>query len=111
MTTIRILRADVTTREVVRALERGLGPHYHVLSFQSTAWPDRRIADDPDSIVIGTGSCRVYHAHVRVVRNAHGTELHVRAGGPAWHRARNALGTVPKIVAVLRRSRLLATAD
>lgn len=107
MSTITVPRPDVATGDVVHVLERGLGPHYHVLAADRTARPDLTFADDPDAIVIGTGACRVYQAHVRIVRRADRTEIRVRAGGRVWDRLINTFGAARKVGEVLRRSPLL----
>jgi hypothetical protein len=90
MITITVPRADVTSGEVAEALRRGLGSRYNVLPGKGVNWNPVGAArpDHPDTIVVGTGSTRLFRAQVRVSHDAGQTILHVSPGG---------IGPVPRI--------------
>ena len=83
MSTITVARPDVTTAEVADALRWGLGSRYTVLPETGVNWNPAGAprADHPDSIVVGTGSARVFRAQVKVSHDAGSTILHVSPGG------------------------------
>ena len=75
MATITVPRADVTPEEVSRALRVGLGPRYHVLPGVQAAYPFGTLRpDQPDAIVVGTGSGRLWRTQVRIDRPVAGDE-------------------------------------
>jgi hypothetical protein len=83
MTTITVPRADVTTEDVSGALRQGLGPRYHVLPGNSL---DKEPAsgpkpDQPDTILVGTGSSRLFRAQVTISRDTGQTTLRITPGG------------------------------
>ena len=79
MSTITVQRSDVTSEEVAEALRQGLGPRYHVLSgTKINASPE---PDQPDAILVGTGSNRVFRAEVAISRHSGQTFIHVNPGG------------------------------
>jgi len=88
MSTITIPRADVTTAQVSEALRQGLSPRYHVL-------PGLGVAEDPplardripvDTILVGTGSNRVFRVEVTISRHSGQTFIDLHPGGlpGAW---------------------------
>jgi hypothetical protein len=83
MPTITVPRADVTSDEVVDALRQGLGPRYKVLAGTSVNWNPFGAPrpDHPDTIVVGTGSTRLFRVQVRISQHAGETILHVSPGG------------------------------
>jgi hypothetical protein len=90
MSTITVPRSDVTSDEVADALRRGLGPRYNVLPGKGVNWNPVGAPrpDHPDTIVVGTGSTRLFRAQVRISHDAGETILHVSPGG---------IGPVPRI--------------
>jgi hypothetical protein len=95
MSTITVARTDVTVEEVAAVLRDGLGSEYNVLpgvAVNVNPFGGPR-AGHPDTIVIGTGSNRLFRAQVSVSRGAQGTTLHVLAGG---------IGPAPRLASHLR---------
>jgi len=90
MFTITLPRSDVTSGEVVDALRRGLGPRYSVLPGKGVNWNPVGAPrpDHPDTIMVGTGSTRLFRAQVRISHEAGETILNVSPGG---------IGPVPRI--------------
>jgi hypothetical protein len=90
MSTITVPRPDVTSGEVAEALRRGLGPRYNVVPGKGVNWNPVGAPrpDHPDTIVVGTGSTRLFRAQVRISHSAGDTILHVSPGG---------IGPVPRI--------------
>jgi hypothetical protein len=83
MSTITVPRPDVTTDQVRDALTKGLGAKYNVvpdsdLSLDSIGGPR---SGESDSIVVGTGSNRIFRAEVKIARQGGQTVLHVHPGG------------------------------
>jgi hypothetical protein len=83
MATVTIARSDVTSEEVVDALRQGLGPRYHVvpgtgISTNPVTSPG---PDQPDTILVATGSNRVFRAEVVIARRSGQTLIEVRPGG------------------------------
>ena len=83
MSTITIPRSDVTTGEVADALRHGLGPRYHVLpgtgiNANSVTSP---ASDQPDTILVGAGSNRVFRADAAISGRSGQTLIDVRPGG------------------------------
>jgi hypothetical protein len=80
---ITVPRSDVTSGEVVEALRHGLGARYKVLPGKGVNWNPvgRPRPDHPDTIVVGTGSTRLFRAQVRISHDAGETMLHVSPGG------------------------------
>jgi hypothetical protein len=83
MSTITIPRPDVTREEVTDMLRQGLRPRYHVLPGQEiNANPVAGPGSDPlDTILVGTGSNRVFRAEVAISRHSGQTFIHVNPGG------------------------------
>jgi hypothetical protein len=107
MSTITVPRPDVTTDEVRDALRKGLGSKYNVipdsgLNMDPIARPR---PDEPDSLVVGTGSGRIFRAEVKISRQPGQTLLHVRAGGlTAPLKILNVLWIARKVSQVLQAS-------
>lgn len=60
MATITVRRSDVAPEEVSRALRAGLGPRNHVLPGMQAAYAFGTLRpDQPDAVVVGTGSGRL----------------------------------------------------
>ena len=80
---IAIPRPDLTNEEVVNALRQGLGPRYHVLvGLGISAVPVNNPEQDrTDSILVGTGSNRVFRAEVAISRHSGQTVIDVHPGG------------------------------
>jgi hypothetical protein len=83
MSTITVRRSDVTSDEVAAALRHGLGARYTVLPGTAVNWNPvgGPRPDHPDTIVVGTGSTRLFRAQVRISQDAGTTILHVSPGG------------------------------
>jgi hypothetical protein len=83
MQKITIPRTDLTSEEVANALRQGLGPRYHVLAgLGINADPDNNaVLDQPDSVLVGTGSNRVFRAEVAISRPSGQTVIDVSPGG------------------------------
>jgi hypothetical protein len=90
MFSITVPRPDVTSDEVASALRRGLGPRYKVLPGRGVNWNPvgGPRPDHPDTIVVGTGSTRLFRAQVRISQNGGKTVLNVSPGG---------IGPVPRV--------------
>jgi hypothetical protein len=109
MATVTIVRSDVRSEEVVDALRRGLGPRYHVLpgtgiTTKPVTSPGR---DQSDTILVATGSNRVFRAEVVIARHSGQTLIEVRPGGlpgtwPGGLKLVNRLGVARKAHHVLR---------
>lgn len=78
MATITIPRADLAPEKVIRALRAGLGTRYHVLpGTQVSNALGRPHADEPDAIVVGIGSSRLWRTQVRIGRSGGQTQIQV----------------------------------
>lgn len=83
MATITIPRADITPEEVSRALRAGLGTRYHVLPGTEAAYAyGAPRPGEPDAIMVGIGSGRLWRTQVRVSRGGDQTHIKV-ASAPA----------------------------
>jgi hypothetical protein len=105
MFSITVPRSDVTSDEVADALRQGLGPRYNVLPGTGVNWNPvgGTRPDHPDTIVVGTGSTRLFRAQVRISQDAGETILHVSPGGVTLlPRLTNRLWIARKVVQVLR---------
>jgi hypothetical protein len=104
MSTITVPRSDVTSDEVADALRRGLGSRYRVLPGVGVNWNPFGAPrpDHPDTIVVGTGSSRLFRARVRISHDAGATVLYVSPGGLGWPRLTNRLWIVRKVDQALR---------
>jgi hypothetical protein len=112
MARITIARSDVTSEEVVDALRHGLGPRYHVapgtgIPANSDTGPG---PDQPDTILVATGSDRVFRAEVVIARHSGRTLIEVRPGGlpgmwPGGLKLVNRLGVARTAHQVLRAAR------
>jgi hypothetical protein len=104
MSTITVPRSDVTSDEVADALRQGLGARYNVLPRKGIDWNPAGgpRPDHPDTIVVGTGSARLFRAQVRISQDAGETILHVSPGGLGWPRVPSRLWIVRKVRQVLR---------
>jgi hypothetical protein len=104
MSTITVPRSDVTSDEIADALRRGLGPRYSVLPGTGVNWNPvgGPRPDHPDTIVVGTGSTRLFRAQVRISQDAGKTILHVDPGGLGWPRLTNTLWITRKVRQVLQ---------
>jgi hypothetical protein len=105
MLSITVSRPDLTAEEVADALRQGLGRTYNVLPGEAKNWNPvgSPRPNHPDSVVVGTGSNRLFRAQVRLSRRPGETILHVSPGGigPA-PRLINGLWIVRKVLKVLR---------
>ena len=104
MPTITIPQPGVTNDEITRALRAGLGSRYNVLPGMRTA--RRPMAGpepaQPDTILVGTGSNRLFKAQLTISRNASGrTDVRISPGGLGWETIVNSLRIVPKVRRVL----------
>jgi hypothetical protein len=105
MSTIAVPRSDVTSDEVAEALRRGLDARYKVLPGKGVNWNPvgGTRPDHPDTIVVGTGSTRLFRAQVRISQDAGETILRVSPGGVTLApRLINVLWIARKVVQVLR---------
>lgn len=103
MPTVTIPRSDVTGHEVAAALRAALDTRYNVLPEMTTA---RRPLAKPqpapsDNILVGTGSNRLFCAHVTISRYPGGTQLRISPGGLGWEVLVNSLGIVRTVRRVL----------
>lgn len=101
---IRIGRPDITGDDVSAALRQGLSDHYHVLpgTRQRTALiPGAPAPAGPDTVLVGTGSDRVWRTQVRIVRQPAGTYIQLLPGGLGLIQITNLLGITRKIRRVL----------
>jgi hypothetical protein len=82
MPTITVARGDIASEEVIEALRAGLGGRYHVLPEERAAhlFGTPR-AGEPEAIVVGIGSGRVWCTEVRMGHRGDVTEIRV-AGPP-----------------------------
>jgi hypothetical protein len=90
MSTITVARPDVTSEQVADALRQGLGPRYNVVPGVGVNWNPvgNPRPDHPDTIVVGTGSNRLFRAQVKISRRPGETILHISPGG---------VGPVPRL--------------
>lgn len=91
MSTITVPRPDVTSDEVTGALTKGLGPRYHVLPGMKAAplsWGEPE-EGQPEDIMVGLGSARVWRAQVRIDRGDAQTRIRVAPAGLIWVRLVN----------------------
>jgi hypothetical protein len=105
MSTITVPRSDVTSDEVADALRQSLGPRYNVLPGTGVNWNPvgGPRPDHPDTIVVGTGSTRLFRAQVRISQDAGETILHVSPGGIGpLPRITNRLWIARKVLQALR---------
>jgi hypothetical protein len=104
MFAITVPRADVSSDEVADALRQGFGSRYNVLPGKGINWNPvgGPRPDHPDTIVVGTGSTRLFRAQVRISQDAGETILHVTPGGLGWPRVPNRLWIARKVRQVLR---------
>jgi hypothetical protein len=104
MSTITLPRSDVTSDEVADALRQGLDPRFKVLPGKGVNWNPAGgpRPDHPDTIVVGTGSTRLFRVQVRISHDAGETILHVSPGGLGWPRLINTLWIARKARQVLR---------
>jgi hypothetical protein len=83
MFTIAIQRDDVTSNDVCQALRDGLSAHCHVLpGMRMSRTPlGRPHPDDPDTILVGIGSDRVFRAQVTLTHRAGRSWVRIDPGG------------------------------
>jgi hypothetical protein len=102
MSTVTVPRADITSQEVSEALRtrsRASVPH---TAGMKAIWGLRESRpDDPDSIVVGTGSNRVWKTQVRIDRQGGVTHIRVNSTGPSVLWLANSLGITRKVHHVL----------
>lgn len=84
MSTVTMPRSDVTSEEVADALRQGLGPPDPGLPETgiNASSVSRPGSDQPDNLLVGTGSNRVLRAGVAIPRHSGQTRIDVRPG--AW---------------------------
>jgi hypothetical protein len=104
MSTITVPRSDVTSDEVADALRQGLSSRFKVMPGTGVNWNPFGAPrpDHPDTIVVGTGSTRLFRAQVQISQDAGKTVLHVTPGGLGWPRVPNTLWIGRKVAQVLR---------
>ncbi len=105
MSSITVPRSNVTSDEVADALRHGLGPRYSLLPGKGVNWNpvSGPRPGHPDTIVVGTGSARLFCAQVRISQDAGETMLHVSPGGCwGWPRVTNRLWIARKVRQALR---------
>jgi hypothetical protein len=103
MATITVPRGDVTPDQVIQALRAALPPRYHVLPGMDVAFMfGAPRPDQPDAIVVGTGSDRVWRTQVRIDRHGSQTHIRVTPPGPALIWLINTLGISRKVGRALR---------
>ena len=96
-------RADVTLGEVARALRAGPWVRYHVRpGMQATSLFGAPGPDQPDAIVAGTGSGRLWRTQVRIDRRSNHTHIRVTPPGLTLIWLINMLGITRKAGRVLR---------
>jgi hypothetical protein len=83
MYTVTVPRPDVTTDQVTDVLRRGLAARYNVRAAMAVSLKPGGSPHpaDSDTIVIDTGSGRLFHAQVRLAHEPARTTLHVTPGG------------------------------
>ena len=103
MSAITVIGADLTSEKVSKALRNGLGSRYNVLPGTRMAQSSRGKPhpDQPDAILVGTGSNRIWRAEVEITRHAQQTSFNVSSGGISWIRLANNHGIARKIGKVL----------
>jgi len=108
MSTVTIPRADVTSDEVSAALSEGLGPRYDVQPGMRAPWQAWGEPEEsqPDDIVVGASTSRVWRAQVRIDRQAGRTRIRVTPTGLAGIRLVNTIWIARKV-----RRALLAAPD
>jgi hypothetical protein len=105
VSTITIPRPDLTSEEVTDALRQGLEPRYNVLPETGVNWNPvgNPRPDHPDTIVVGTGSNRLFRAQVKIYRGAEATRLRVSPGGMSLvPRLTNRLWLARRVLQVLQ---------
>jgi hypothetical protein len=104
MATITIPRADVTPEEVSLALRSGLGSWYHVLpGTEATYAFGAPHPGEPDAILVGIGSGRLWRTQVRIARGGGQSHIQVAsAPGMPLTWLINTLGITRKVYRVLR---------
>ena len=108
MSTVTIRRGDVSSEQVTDVLRQGLGRRYHVLPGQRiNAKPASAGSGSPDTILVGTGSNRVFRADLAISRHSGQTIVHIRPGGlpgtwPGGIQLINAAGIARKVSQVLQ---------
>src|ERR1035441_3191851 len=77
MPTITVPRPDGAHGEVSEARRQGLGPRYNVLPGKGMNWNPvgNPRADQPDKVVVGTGSTRLFRAEGSISRASRRTGL------------------------------------
>jgi hypothetical protein len=83
MPTVTVPRSNVTIEEVSDALRQWLGTNYNILPATARNWNPvgNPRPDHPNSIVVGTGSARLFRAEVTLSESPGHTELRVAPGG------------------------------
>jgi hypothetical protein len=103
MPTITLPQADLTSAEIAELLRTGLGDHFHVQPGMRV--PRRPLAKPqaaaPNSIVVGTGSNRLFHAQLTITHRSSSTDVLLRPGGLGWETIVNSVRIVPKIRKIL----------
>lgn len=104
MPTITIPRAGVTSEEITKALQAGLGSRYNVLPGMRTARKPLAGPEpaEPDTILVGTGSNRLFKAQLTISRHTMGhTDVRISPGGLGWETIVSSFGIVRKVRRVL----------
>jgi hypothetical protein len=83
MPTIMVPRSDVSVDEVSEVLHNQLGSRYTVLPDTAMNWNPAGSprAEHHDTLVVGTGSARLFRAQVRISRGSDQTALRITSGG------------------------------
>jgi hypothetical protein len=106
MPTITVPRSDLSSVEVSEILRDRLGPSYNVLpGMRMTRNPfGNPQPDQPDQIMVGTGSNRMVRAQVTITRRNGQSIIRITPGGVAGELIMNTFGIARHVQRVLANS-------
>ena len=103
MPTITTPQPDLTSDQLAKILRTGLGSRYNVLTGMRTS--RRPLAKPepgtPDTILVGTGSNRLFNAQLTIVRDSRQSQVRISPGGMGWETIVNSLRIARKVHRVL----------